>query len=82
MQQVQSPIRRIASRLHQIRVHDSEEWVGVAMKYDTVDVSQNLERRGLKCGLADTFAERVGVVPVYAGRRGLAALEFVDDESG
>jgi hypothetical protein len=50
------------------------------MEHDPVDVSQNLERRGFKCGLADTFAEWVGVVPMYTGRRGFAALELVDDE--
>lgn len=82
MQQAQPPISRIAPRLHQIRVHNSEKWVGVAMEHDPVDVSQHLERRGLKCCLANTFAEWVRVIPVYAGKRGLAALELVDDEGG
>lgn len=82
MRQAQPPIRRIAPRLHQIRIHDSEKRVGVAMEHDPVDVSQNLERRGLECCLADTFTEWVGVVPVYAGRRGLTALELVNDEGG
>lgn len=82
MRQAQPPIRRIAPGLHQIRVHDSEKRVGVAMEHDPVDVSQNLERRGLECCLADTFAEWVGVVPMYASRRGLTALELVNDEGG
>lgn len=52
------------------------------MEHDSVDVSQNLERRGLECCLADTSAEWVGVVPVYTVRRGLAALELIDDKGG
>jgi hypothetical protein len=57
MQRCQPPIRRVAPGLHQIRIHDGEKWVRAAMKDDPVDVSQHLERRGLKRGLADTFAK-------------------------